>query len=181
MWTFEDANTKLTNEELMELEAQRKDKEAQGRSNWRIKETEGTVQCFHVIHGRKRRATTQTPLVVSSRGHIELNPARNQNPCHQHQVWVTLQLALQLLVLMTLQLYHLPPPFSPPISNSSCLFTWCQPLDASCCIVPLYFSRYCTVKLNIFSLFLCFLCTIYVKSITLHKKKYFVVLYSWLC
>lgn len=27
MWTFEDANMKLTNEELMELEAQRKDKE----------------------------------------------------------------------------------------------------------------------------------------------------------
>ena len=137
----------LPNEDLMELEAQRKDKEAQGRSNWRIKETEGAVQCFHVIHGRKRRATTQTPLVVSSRGHVELNPARNQNLCHQHQVWVTLQLALQLLVLMTLQLYHLPPPLSPPISNSSCLFTWCQPLDASCCTVLLYFSRCCTVKI----------------------------------
>ncbi|XP_060005064.1 uncharacterized protein LOC132520324 [Lagenorhynchus albirostris] len=49
--------------------------------------------------------------------------------------------ALRLLLLTTLQLYHLPPPLPPPVSNSSCLFTRCQPLDASCCSVLLYFSR----------------------------------------
>ena len=46
---------------------------------------------------------------------------------------------------MILQLYHLPPPHSPLISNSSCLFTPCQPLCVSCCTVPLYFSRYVSV------------------------------------
>ena len=52
---------------------------------------------------------------------------RNWNPCHQHQAWVTLQLALRLPLLTTLPLYHLPP----PVSNSSCLFTRCQHLYAS--------------------------------------------------
>ena len=32
-------------------------------------------------------------------------------------------LLLRLLLLMILQLYHLPPPLPPPVSNSSCLFT----------------------------------------------------------
>ena len=71
-----------------------------------------------------------------------------------------------LLLLTILQLYHLPPPLPPPVSNSSCLFTWCQPLDASCCTVPLYFSRSCTIRLKMFSLFfVVFLCIICMKSI----------------
>ena len=52
------------------------------------------------------------------------------------------QLALCLLLLTILQLYHLPPPPSPPVSNSSCLFTPCRPLCVSCCTVLLHFSRY---------------------------------------
>ena len=56
-----------------------------------------------------------------------------------------------------LQLYHLQPPLPPLVSNPSCLFTLCQPLYASCCTVLLYFSRYCTVRLKMFSLFLCLL------------------------
>ena len=44
-----------------------------------------------------------------------------------------------------LQLYHLP-------LSLSCLFTHCQPLYASCWTVPLYFSRYCTLRLKMFSL-----------------------------
>ena len=35
----------------------------------------------------------------------------------------------------------------PPVSNSSCLFTQCQPLYANCCTVLLYFSKDCTVRL----------------------------------
>ena len=60
------------------------------------------------------------------------------------------QLALRFLLLMILQLSHLPPPLPPPASNSSCLFTLCQPLYASCCPVQLYFSRYYTVRLKMF-------------------------------
>ena len=79
----------------------------------------------------------------------------------QHQTWVKLKLVLYLLLLTILQLYRLPA----PVSNSSCLFTWCQSLYASCCTVLLYFSRYCKIK-NVFFIFgVCFLCIICVKSI----------------
>ena len=59
-----------------------------------------------------------------------------------------------LLLMITLQLFHLPPPLPPPVSNSSCLFTRSQPLSASYCTVLIYFSRYCTISLKIMS-FLC--------------------------
>ena len=71
------------------------------------------------------------------------NFQRCERAFHQHQAWVKLQLGLCLLLLTILQLYHLPPPLPPPISNSSCLFTRFQPLYASCCTV--LFS-YCTIK-----------------------------------
>ena len=79
-----------------------------------------------------------------------------QNLCHQRQVWVTPQFALRLLLLMTLQLYYLPPPLPPPVSNSSCVFIQCQFWYASYCTLLLYFSRYCTVTLK------CFLCVCYI-------------------
>ena len=59
-------------------------------------------------------------------------------------------------LLTILQLYHFPPPLPPPGSNSSFLFTRCQPLCASCCTGLLYCSRYCTVRFKIFSLFFVF-------------------------
>ena len=65
-----------------------------------------------------------------------------------------LQLALRLLLLVALQLYHLPPLF-PLDSNSSCLFTRCHLLYASCCTV-LYFSRYYTVRIKMFIFHVCF-------------------------
>ena len=46
------------------------------------------------------------------------------------------------------RLYHLPPPLPPPVSNSSCLFIWCQPLYPSCYSILLYFSRYCSVQFS---------------------------------
>ena len=61
-----------------------------------------------------------------------------------------IQLALRLLCPPAddPRLDHLPPPLPPPASNSSCLFTWRQPLYASCCSVLLYFSRYCSVQFS---------------------------------
>ena len=58
------------------------------------------------------------------------------------------------------------PTSSLPLSNS-CLFTRCQLLYASCCTGLLYFSRHCTVRFKIFSLFFVFvfLCIISVRSI----------------
>ena len=72
-------------------------------------------------------------------------------------------LALHLLLLTILQLYHLPPP---PTSNSSCLFARCQPLYASCRTVLLYFTRYHTVRLKMFYFFMCYLCEKYYKPVT---------------
>ena len=97
-----------------------------------------------------------------------MNPqVRNFQRCkssfHQYQVWVKWHLALHLLLLTMFQLYHLPP----PVSNFSCLFTRCQPLDASCCTLLLYFSRYCTGRLKIFSLLFVFVSMYY-----LHEKYY---------
>ena len=63
------------------------------------------------------------------------NFQRCERAFHRRQVWVKVQLALRLLLLPTLQLYHLPPLLRLPVSNSSCLFTRCQPPCASCCAV----------------------------------------------
>ena len=52
---------------------------------------------------------------------------------HQRQALVKLQLAFCLLLLTILHFYHLSPPLPPPVSNSCCLFTRCQPLYARCC------------------------------------------------
>ena len=54
------------------------------------------------------------------------------------------------------QFYFIPPHLPPPLSNSSRVFTRCQLLRASCCTVLLYTSRYCTVRLKMFSLFFVF-------------------------
>ena len=76
-----------------------------------------------------------------------------------------MQLALCLLLLMILQLYHLPPPLPSPLINSSFLFTRYQSLCASCCTV-LFRVLYCEIK-NVVFIFciLFFLCIACVKSI----------------
>ena len=57
-----------------------------------------------------------------------------------------------------------PSPTSSPfsISSSSCLFTRCQSLCASCCAVLLYFSRHSTVGLKVFSLLFVFVCLLHI-------------------
>ena len=72
---------------------------------------------------RNKELVPRHHWIIFSRGQIELNTIRNQNLCHQHQEGVKFQLALCLLLLMILQLYHLPPHLPPPVSNSSCLCT----------------------------------------------------------
>ena len=87
-----------------------------------------------------------------------------------HQCLALVQLSLHLLLLMIVQFSHLPPPLS--LVSNCCLFTRCQPLYASCCTVPLYFSRYCTVRLKYFIYFLvCFLCIICVLLLLSHISR----------
>ena len=79
-----------------------------------------------------------------------LVPARSQNLCLQHQAWVKFLLAFSLLLLMILQLCHLALLLPLPVNNSSCLFTWCQPLYASYYTLLFYISSCCTVRFKIF-------------------------------
>ena len=69
-----------------------------------------------------------------------LAPARSQNRCHRCQTGVKLQLALRLLLLIVLQLYHISPPLPPPVASSSWLF-----IDASPCM-PAIVLYYCTFQ-----------------------------------
>ena len=99
--------------------------------------TQNAIQCYMSSKMRKKKKNLllRNHWIIFPRGQMELNLARNQTLCHQCQMWVNLQFALLLILLMILQLYHLLPPLAPPVSNSSCLFTWCQPLYVSCCVV----------------------------------------------
>ena len=65
---------------------------------------------------------------------------RCQRAFHQCLAWVKLHLALCLLLLMIHQFYHLPSPLPLPVSNSSCLFTQCQPR------MPAVVLHYCSFQ-----------------------------------
>ena len=64
-----------------------------------------------------------------------------------------LRLSLHLLWLAIFQPYHLPLPFPPPVSNSSCLFIRCQPLLY--CTSILFKAVYSKIK-NVFIIFCLF-------------------------
>ena len=118
---------------------------------------------------RKKELLPRHHWIIYSRGQIKLDPARNQSLCQQCQAWVKLQLALCLLLLMILQLYHLPPPLPSPLINSSFLFTRYQSLYASCCTV-LFRVLHCEVTDVVFIFCICIfmycLCEKYHKPIT---------------
>ena len=97
------------------------------------------------------------PVITGSEGRY--NPSRNQKLYCQRQAWVKLEPALHLLLLMILQFYHLPPPHLPPGSNSSCLFPWCW---RPAVVLYTILFRYCTVRFKMCSLFLVFICSLFV-------------------
>ena len=104
-------------------------------------------------------------LTPASPPHINLQVANFQRcECvfHQCQASVKLQFAFCLLLLTIHQLYHLLPPLPPPVSNSSCLFTWCQPPYALDCTTALLKVLYYKTKNVFIFVFLCIIC---VKSI----------------
>ena len=124
-------------------------------------------ECNPVLWWEKKRATTWSSLDhffqkvdrIDSSKEPELVPSTSGRS--------EIAACPYLQSLMIIQLYHLSPPLLPLVSNSSCLFTpWCQTRYASCCIVLLYFSRYCTVRLKIFY-FLFYLCEKYYKPVSI--------------
>ena len=94
-----------------------------------------------------------------------IEPARAEPLCRRHQAQVKLQLALRLLLLVSLQLYHLPLLllFQAVVLLASSLDSSPDMPGVLLCYRTL---RYCTVRLNFFFIFcLVFLCNICVKSI----------------
>ena len=100
---------------------------------------------------RKKRATTQTSLDHIFKRVDRIESSKEPEPLPSASGMSEIEAYPPSPIANDLQLYHLPPPLPPPVSNSSCLFTRCQPLYASCCTVLLYFSRCCTVRLKMFS------------------------------
>ena len=110
------------------------------------------IQCYRVIYDEKKRATTQTPLnhFFKRVDRIE-SSIRNRICAINMGVSETVACPLSPL-LMILQLYHLTPPLSPPVSNPSSQedsVTLACLLDASPCVpavalcLLLFFARYC--------------------------------------
>ena len=116
-----------------------------------------------ILYDKKKRATTQTSLDPFFKRVDRTESGKEPEPVPSTSG--VSEISLCLLLLTILQLYHLPPPLPPPVSNSSCLFTRCQPLCGSCCTTVLFKVLYCEIK-NVFFIFcVCFLCIVCVKSI----------------
>ena len=82
--------------------------------------------------GSTAKAEDRTPLATAQDSGREEGRRESNLFNHPRQ---------HLLLLTVLQLHHRSALPRPPVGNSSCLFTRCQPLHASCCTVLLYFSR----------------------------------------
>ena len=179
----------LTNEDLIELEAQGKDEEGQEeevaeklkrlhnagndkgfffiwggtvsfggtgpkrRMVHEVAAIQNVVQCYRVIYDKKKGASIQTLLDHFFKRVDKVESSEEPEPVPSTSM-SEIAACPHLLLMITLQLFHLPPPLPPPVSNSSCLFTRSQPLSVSYCTVLIYFSRYCTISLKIMS-FLC--------------------------
>ena len=107
---------------------------------------QNVIQCYPGIYDEKKRATTQTSLDCSFKKVDRIESSKEPEPVPS-TAGMESQLALCLLFLMPLQLYHLPPS-PPPVSNSSCSLN-----TSPCCSVLLCFSRYCTFRLKMFYFF----------------------------
>ena len=123
---------------------------------------QNAIQCYHVIYDEKKRATTQTLLDHFFKRVDRIESSKEPVPSTSGMSEIAACLSSPIAD---------DPSALPSPTSSSCLFTRCQPLYASCYTVLLYFSRYCTVRLKMFSLFLClfvtyYLCEKYYKPIT---------------
>ena len=97
-----------------------------------------SVLLRHLWWGKKR-ATPRTSLDHICKRVDRTESSKQQNLCQQHQMWVK-SVSLWFLLLAILQLYPLPPPLSPPVSNSSC----CSLLASPCMLAVVLY--YCTFQ-----------------------------------
>ena len=101
---------------------------------------QNAVQCFHVIYGEKNRAATQMSLACFFKKVDRIESSKEPEPVPSSSGMSEVAACSPSPIADNPQLHHLPPPLPTPVSNPSCLFTWCQPLYASCCTVLLYFQ-----------------------------------------
>ena len=97
---------------------------------------------------------------------MHLLPAKNQNLCHPFQGWVKLQLALHLLLLKILQLYHFSPPLLPPITLLDHSLNASPWKPATVLIQVLYCKIKKILNLLCFLAFVYYVCEMYYKLIT---------------
>ena len=139
---------------------------------------QNAIQAAVTCTRREKELLPRPHWVIFSRGQIELNPAKNQNLCHQHRTRVALQLVLCLLLLTPLATtisHHLP--LLQSATLSVCPFnahTVCQLL---CCSTILFKVLYYKIK-HVFFISCSPLCIICVKSI---MNLLSTILYNQLC
>ena len=127
-----------------------------------------TIRCYHVISDEKKRATTQTSLGPFFKKVDRIEPSEEPEPVSLTSGLSDTAACPPSPMVLILQLYHLPPPFSPLVSNASCPYPWCQPHMPD---AVLYYSTvrwlfkalYCKIKNTIF-IFCLFICYLYVKD-----------------
>ena len=139
---------------------------------------QNAIQCYCVIYDEKKRATAQTSLDRFFKRVDRIESSKEPEPVPSTSGMSETAACPPSPVADDPSALPSPTVLPPPVSNSSCLFTQCQPLYANCCTVLLYFSRYCTVRLKCFTFCVCFLCIICVKSII---NLFSTLLYRQLC
>ena len=99
----------------------------------------GSMEASTLVSGKLLWVVSQNTVCPLHTNLQILNFQRYQHAFHQCQVWLTLQLVLHLLLLMILQLCHLPPPIPP---QSVTLLA--SSLDGSPCVpaVGLYYYTF---------------------------------------
>ena len=118
---------------------------------------QNAAQYHHVTYDKKKQSfCIDITGSFFSRGWIELNPARNQTCAInvRHEWDCSLPSVSCCWQSFTSTIGQ---PLPAPVSNTSCLFSRCQPVCQLLYCIPLYFSRYCTVRLeNVFFIFVIF-------------------------
>ena len=84
---------------------------------------QNTVQCYHVIYDEKKRATTLTSLDCFFKRVDRLKSSKEPEPVPSMSSMSEIAACPPFPIAEILQLYHLPPPLPPPVSNSACLST----------------------------------------------------------
>ena len=133
---------------------------------------QNAIQCYRVIYDEKKRATTQTSLDYFFKRVDRIESSKEPELVPSTSGVSEIAACPPSPIADNPSALPCPTPsLTPPISNSSCLFTLCQPLYASCCRTIVLFKVLCCKILNVFFIFcvclffIYYLCEKYYKPI----------------